>query len=128
MNNLPKAKRVEVLINIIKDHNITSYEIAKNTGLSTVGIDKILKGETKSPTNATIEKIEKYVQGGIKGTDIKQNTINEPETVYGEAQSEIERLNKVNSKLIKGILNLELTLRQNKIDFKSPLDDADLLK
>jgi len=127
MNNMPKEKRVEVLLKVIQDHNITSYEIAKNTGLSTVGIDKILKGETKKPTYDTLEKIEKYIQKGITGTDIK-NILNEPVASYGESEAEINRLNTVNSKLIKGILNLELLLRKNKVEFTSPLDDADLLK
>ncbi len=49
-----KEKKLQRLKDSIKAEKITAYEIAKNTALSEVGINKILNGSIKNPNASTL--------------------------------------------------------------------------
>lgn len=65
MSNL---KGFDIVLKNIKEHKITAYEIAKSTGLSTFGVQKIIDQVTKKPNPATILKIAKFVEDKITGS------------------------------------------------------------
>lgn len=52
---------IEHIILEIKKRGLTGYKIAEDTGLSQVGIDKILNGTTKKPTKKTLEILNSYL-------------------------------------------------------------------
>jgi hypothetical protein len=79
MNKLHKLK---LIIEAINEHNITAYEIGKNTNISTFAIQKIIKGETKNPNERTLDIILEFLEKAIVGTDIKENRVEEPKEVY----------------------------------------------
>lgn len=50
------------IIREIRERGLTAYEIAKNTPLTEVGINKILNGESKRPHNSTLNELRKYLR------------------------------------------------------------------
>jgi len=87
-----KLDNVKLLRDLIKEHNLTAYEIAKNTGLSNIGVQKIISGDTKSPNPATLSKIFEYIENGIKGTNVKPNMVSEPLPEYSKGLSKDEQI------------------------------------
>ncbi|OBW43536.1 hypothetical protein AB670_00066 [Chryseobacterium sp. MOF25P] len=65
------------LLKKIEKHSLTAYEIAKNTGFSSVGIQKIIDGDTKKPSRKTVSSIYEYVkneyEGGKSYTTVVEN-------------------------------------------------------
>lgn len=57
-----KNDNLSELLELIEKHNITAYELAKHTGFSSVGIQKIIDGKTKKPSAVTIDTILDYVK------------------------------------------------------------------
>lgn len=49
------------IIQEIRSRGLTGYKIAEDTGLTQVGIDKILNGTTKNPNKKTIEILHNYL-------------------------------------------------------------------
>lgn len=70
------------LINQIKlecnKQGITAYRIAQGTGLSSVGIQKILNLETKNPSMTTLTTILNF----INNINNSQNLAEEPKEIY----------------------------------------------
>lgn len=52
---------IEGIIKEIRQRGLTGYKIAEGTGLTQVGIDKILNGTTKKPTKRTLEILHNYL-------------------------------------------------------------------
>ncbi|WP_340074834.1 hypothetical protein [Leptobacterium sp. I13] len=52
---------VKEIIHILKKEGITGYEIAKATGLTEVGVNKILAGKTKKPHTSTVAILRNYI-------------------------------------------------------------------
>lgn len=71
-----KSPNVEEVINMIKESGITAYEIAKNTPLSEVGINKILNGSSKNPRKSTLLVLYDYITNK-KGLLSEPNNDNE---------------------------------------------------
>lgn len=65
MSNLNTNKRVGKIIEICKSNDITAYEIEKHTGLNQAGVQRILNGEVKKPREATLKKIENFLDNFI---------------------------------------------------------------
>lgn len=57
----------KIVIELIKSHGITAYEIEQHTHLSAVGVQKIINGETKRPTVGTLETIINYIKSKTSG-------------------------------------------------------------
>lgn len=62
---------IEDIIRTIKSNGITGYEIAQNTSLTEVGINKIISGKTKNPHKRTIEELSNYLTNKVEYFDIK---------------------------------------------------------
>ena len=52
---------IEEIKKEIKSRGLTGYKIAEDTGLTQVGIDKILNGTTKKPVKKTIDILKNYL-------------------------------------------------------------------
>lgn len=83
MNYLDK---LELIKKTIKEHNITAYEIGKETKLSSVGVQKIINGESKKPNALTVDKIFEYLHTNVVGVNVKNETekqaVEEPQLQY----------------------------------------------
>lgn len=64
---------IESIIREIKKRGLTGYKIAEYTGITQVGIDKILNGTTKKPTKKTISILENYLNNSYV-TDLLHTT------------------------------------------------------
>lgn len=53
-------KKLKFVLDYIQENNLTAYKIAKETGISAVGISKIVKNEV-TPQSSTIENLFNYV-------------------------------------------------------------------
>jgi type III secretion system FlhB-like substrate exporter len=79
MSSLDKLK---IILNIIKDNNITAYEIGKNTNISTFAVQKIINGDTKKPNERTLDTILQFLENAIVGTNVKINKVEEQNEKY----------------------------------------------
>jgi transcriptional regulator with XRE-family HTH domain len=119
MSNLEKLKLV---LQLIKEHNLTAYEIGKNTKISTVGIQKIINGETKKPNENTLDMILNFIEKGILATDIKQYSVEEEKEVYQfkpneDLSKEYKKCLENSIEQLKYIDYLKSILRKNNLDF-----------
>ena len=63
------------VLGLIKEYNITAYEIERNTGLSAVGVQKIINGETKRPQSNTLNTIMEYINGKYINVKISKSNL-----------------------------------------------------
>lgn len=49
--------KLTTILNLVKEHNLTAYQIAKFTKSSVQAVQKILNNQTKSPTENTLNDI-----------------------------------------------------------------------
>lgn len=86
---------------------ITAYELAKETGLSTSGMDYFLNGDSK-PRRKTLEKINEYVE------KLKEET--EPKISLQQVSEPAERYNSVsNNDIFNAIQHLTNVMSDNGI-------------
>lgn len=114
-----KIEKVEHIKKVCEEEDLTAYKIAQATGLSSVGIQKILNSETKNPNNSTLNIIMEYLEEKVLGIDIGK--AQESESV--KLKSEIDLNKYVNciereNKLRKEIHKLHILLRKNNVEFK----------
>lgn len=115
MNNLNK---LELVLKTIKDHNITAYEIGKNTKISTFAIQKIINRETKKPNERTIDLILDFLETAIVGTNYKEKIAREEPTEYITNQkTSLEKCLIEQITLYRHINYLEALLVKNNIEF-----------
>lgn len=114
-----KLEKVEHIKKVCEEEDITAYKIAQDTGLSAVGIQKILNSETKNPNNSTLSILMEYLEEKVTGKDIGK--IQESESVYSKNDLDLNKyVNCIEreNKLTKEIHKLHNILRKNNIDFK----------
>lgn len=68
MNN-----RLLYILENCQAYGFTAYAIAKDTGLSAVGIQKILDGNTKNPNRNTIELLYNWVKNKLEEIQAQEN-------------------------------------------------------
>jgi predicted transcriptional regulator len=131
MSGLSKEGKLEIILETVKDHNITAYEIGKNTKISTFAVQKILKGETKKPNELTLNAILEFLQKAITATDYKEGIGNlilkepqenyyadsKPKTLVEELQGRIIKLTDEQVNLMREISRLQIILEKNNIDY-----------
>lgn len=64
---------IEDIVHVIKERGLTGYKIAEETGLSEVGVNKIINGKSKNPRSSTLEIIHNYLHNKISETAINTN-------------------------------------------------------
>jgi DNA-binding PadR family transcriptional regulator len=120
MNKLDKLR---IALNTIKEHNITAYEIGKNTKISTFAIQKIISGDTKNPNERTIDDILDFLEKATIATNYKENLVNEEKEDYKiSPKTNLEKCLSEQVEMIRHISYLEALLTQNNILFKRYLN------
>lgn len=115
MNKLDKVK---LMLKLIKEHNLTAYEIGKHTKISTFAIQKILNGDTKNPNETTVDIILSFLDKAIVGTDIKENILKEEVDDYKiTPKTNLEKCLSEQIEMIRHINYLEGLLTKNNISF-----------
>lgn len=122
MSKLTKQKKLEILLKHAKEHNITAYEIGKNTKISTYAVQKILNGETKNPNEITVDAILEFIEKAITGTHIKENKVNETPDEYEKTNidfsKELKECYQNSIEQLKYIGYLKNLLYKNNIEFE----------
>jgi len=121
-----KLEKVEHIKKVCEQEDITAYKIAQDTGLSAVGIQKVLNSETKNPNNSTLSILMEYLEEKVTGKDIGK--IQESESVYSKNDLDLNKyVNCIEreNKLTKEIHKLHNILRKNNIDFKDFFEEED---
>lgn len=84
--NIKETDNQDVRINLItfilekvKEHKLSSYQLSKFSGLSHVGIDKILDGRSKKPSLNNLEKLKEAILSleNHQNSPITLNTLND---------------------------------------------------
>jgi len=78
------------IVETIKNNNITAYEIAKNTLLTEVGINKILNGTSQNPRKSTLKMLEEYITSYGKGNIANQGSITTNTQINSANQIDID--------------------------------------
>lgn len=68
-----KLKEVK---DLIKKHNVTAYEISKNTSLTAAGVQKIINGQSEKPLSVTLDTIYNYLISHYPHNDATYNIKN----------------------------------------------------
>ncbi len=121
-----KLEKVEHIKKVCEEEDITAYKIAQDTGLSAVGIQKILNSETKNPNNSTLSILMEYLEEKVTGKDIGK--IQESESVYSKNDLDLNKyVNCIEreNKLTKEIHKLHNILRKNNIEFKDFFEEEE---
>lgn len=121
-----KLEKVEHIKKVCEQEDITAYKIAQDTGLSAVGIQKILNSETKKPNNSTLSILMEYLEEKVTGKDIGK--IQESESVYSKNDLDLNKyVNCIEreNKLTKEIHKLHNILRKNNIEFKDFFEEEE---
>lgn len=117
MNKLDKVK---LMLQMIKEHNLTAYEIGKHTKISTFAIQKIINGDTKNPNEVTIDSIMNFLEKATVGTNYKENVLKEePDNYKVLPKTNLEKCLSDQIEMIHHINYLEALLTKNNITFKS---------
>lgn len=61
---------LDYILEQCKANKYTAYEIARDTGLTAAGVQKILDGVTKKPNKKTLDKIYDWVIKKAQGSDL----------------------------------------------------------
>lgn len=116
-----KIEKLELCLKLIKEHNLTAYEIGKNTKLSTFAVQKIINGETKNPNETTLEEILLFIEKAIISTDIKPTKVEETPTEYfksGDMSSEYKKCLENSIDQLRYINYLKSILWKNNLQFE----------
>lgn len=73
---------LDQIIQEIKDKGLTGYKIAEETGLTEVGINKILNGTSKNPRKKTLDILSNYLSKKTHNYYVAESSalyVNEPE-------------------------------------------------
>lgn len=119
-----KLEKIEHIKKVCQEEDITAYKIAQATGLSAVGIQKILNSDTKNPNNSTLIIIMDFLEENVLGKYIGK--IEEPKSVYEKVEFDINKyINCIENEnlLRKEIQRLQGKLRKNNIEFNDFFED-----
>lgn len=58
---ISKQEKLSKIFEILKNENVSNYEISQNTGISESGLGSITNGETKNPRGLTVNAIYEYL-------------------------------------------------------------------
>lgn len=130
MNTLTNEEKLKKIIVLTELHDITAYEIAKNTTITEAGVGRILNKVSKKPHTNTVNSIYNYVIKYEK-KDINYTTEEEKLPVVNEKSP--PNYNSILIKLKKLIKELEeiedpdlhdLKNLKDAYDFRSSLTSA----
>ena len=73
---MERYTKLNYIKELIKKYNVTAYEISKNTHLTTVGVQKIINGQSEKPQITTIDAIYDYLATHYPHNEATYNTKN----------------------------------------------------
>lgn len=129
MNYLTKQEKLKIILEKIKELNISAYEIAKNTSLTEAGIGKILNGSVKNPHENTLNSILQYLNDSKFKDNFEEiiHIIEEPKQKNIkskiEAIEELKNCLEERNRLTKEIIKLQILLNKNNIPFKNIFEE-----
>lgn len=129
MNYLTKQEKLKIILEKIKELNISAYEIAKNTSLTEAGIGKILNGSVKNPHENTLNSILEYLNNSKFKENFEEiiHIIEEPKQKNIkskiEAIEELKNCLEERNRLTKEIIKLQILLNKNNIPFKNIFEE-----
>lgn len=83
--------KIQKIIYLCDVHHINSVSLAKGTGLSQSGLNRLLKGKIKNPRKDTLNKSLKFLEnitGSSRVTDKKQNDTEMAKQILDNISSE----------------------------------------
>ena len=87
---------LSTIIEFIKDKQITGYQIAQNTDLTEVGVNKILNGSSKNPRKSTIKTLVNYLHNNYGMYLTKEDSeifiVEEPNAIYNSNGNQFNEL------------------------------------
>lgn len=105
--------RFELIKKICSEHDITAYQIGRDTTLSTFAVSRILKGETENPSPNTLKIIIEYLENQVLGT----RTNNEHPVPGGRDMDMADVIgDKVADKLDERLARIELAIGKMILD------------
>lgn len=73
-------RTAEEIRKVFKENGISGYRLNKDLGITQVGADKFLNGETKTPYKRTLEMYDEYIDNGFKV--MENSNVKEPHEAY----------------------------------------------
>lgn len=61
----------DLVVKLLKEHEITAYEIGNKTTISALAAQNIIDGNTSNPRNKTLNTILEYIEEKITGSRVK---------------------------------------------------------
>ncbi len=120
-----KLDKINFIIKACNTNEITAYSIAKGTGLTAFGIDKILDGTTKNPRSVTLDAIIKYIEHRLSEEKLK---LEEPAATYEKRKIEDIIAEKVIEKMLPYFTRIEVALAENLLDVDDIKEELKSLK
>ena len=81
------------IINLIEEHEMTAYEIAKATTLTEMGISKILNGKTRKPHRSTVHILNKFIDERLKLSKSSKKVVIEDSSIENEGLDDLVDIN-----------------------------------
>lgn len=114
-----KIESLKEILDLIKKHKVTAYEISKNTPLTAFAVQKIISGNTKNPNENTINALLFYLRN-IENKNYQFENSTHILSDSSEQKPLITQLNdslKEQIELLKYIQYLKGLLIENNIEF-----------
>ncbi len=82
------------IIDFIKKNDITGYQIAQKTGLTEVGVNKILNGTSKNPRKSTLITLAEFLRNyyGLKSNNTELDTLPKEEVLQNKNGNKFKEL------------------------------------
>lgn len=124
MKSLSKKEILEIILQKVKEYNISAYEISNNCNMTEAGVARILKGIAKNPHENSLNSILFYLDQKKYINDI--NKVEEHPPTYEKTNFDINKYISCierENKLIKEIQKLQGILRKNNIEFDDNFEE-----
>lgn len=127
--NIKETDNQDVRINLItfitekvKEHKLSSYQLSKFSGLSHVGIDKILDGRSKKPSINNLEKLKE----AILSLESHQNTPITLITINDKLDNLLNMIENLNNRI--GVFELDKEIMLELIKNSSGLEELKFIE
>lgn len=114
------AERAETIRIRAKKYSISSYELGQNTDLSIGGAKKILEGTSKTPSEVSLDIIDKYIEKTYENKELQPTIVAEEKIDYPDYRnlSVDEKLNIILKKMDKFDVLLDAIALKQEIIFE----------
>ena len=119
MNILTKKEKVNFVLEKVKEHGISAYELGKKTGLNISGLERILSGSVKNPHEKTLDTMIDYLKTLYKNNTYNTQIVHEEIKEYTFIENQKDLIDCLNEQvsLMKEISRLKIILEKNNIDY-----------